>query len=159
MSAPAEITGWQSLCSQEKKTIFKSNNLSLLTTCASMDVTKSIPLERIDDRQKRPKIDTKSLFLLYHSGWQCFLLNHGQSKPRPAPFLIFKGGVSVEGGAEMLQNTALCSSDSKIQASDLTTYTAITAQGLLLPLGNNNACQHLRLKVCPPGCWLVSALL
>lgn len=69
-------------------TVFKRNNLSLLTTCVSMDVTKSIPLERIDDRQDRLKIDTKSLFLLYHSGLQSFLLTHCHSQPRPAPGLV-----------------------------------------------------------------------
>lgn len=63
------------------ETAFKRNNLSPLTTCISMDVTKSIPLERIDDRQGRLKIDTKSLFLLYHSGLRSFLLTHCQSRP------------------------------------------------------------------------------
>lgn len=63
------------------ETVFKRNNLSLLTTCVSMDETKSIPLERIDDRQDRLKIDPNSLFLLYHSGLRSFLLTHCQSQP------------------------------------------------------------------------------
>lgn len=66
-----------------KESVLKRNSLSLLTTCVPMDLTKSIPLERIDDRQGRPKIDTNSLFLLYHSGLRSVLLTHYQSQPRP----------------------------------------------------------------------------
>lgn len=115
------------------ETVFKGNNLSLLTTCVSMDVTKSIPLERIDDRQDRLKIETKSLFLLYHSGLQFFLLTHSQSQPCPVPGLMLKGGVNAEGGVETLQITALSSSDGKVQALDVTRrIQQLQQQGLLL---------------------------
>lgn len=118
-----------------EETVFKRNNLSLLTTCVSMDVTESIPLKRIDDRQDRLKIETKSLFLLYHSGLQFFLLTHCQSQPSPVPGLMLKGGVNAEGGVETQQITALSSSDGKVQALDLTTRTQqLLHQGLLLLL-------------------------
>lgn len=117
------------------ETVFKRNNLSLLTTCVSMDVTKSIPLERIDDRQGRLEIDTKRLFLLYHSRLQSFLLTHRQSRPRPAPGLMLKGGVNAEGGVETLQITALSGSGDKVQALDLTKCTLqLLHRGLLLLL-------------------------
>ena len=102
------------------ETVFKRNNLSLLTTCVSMDVTKSIPLERIDDRQGTLKIDAKGLFLPPHTDLQSFLLTHCQSQPRPVPGLMLKGEVNAEGGAEMLQTTALSGSDDKVQALDFT---------------------------------------
>lgn len=54
-------------------TVFKRNNLSLLTTCVPIDVTESVPLERTDDRRDPLKLDTKSLFLPHHSGLQSFL--------------------------------------------------------------------------------------
>lgn len=100
------------------ETVFKRNNLSLLTTCVSRNVTKSMPLERIDERRGRLRIDTESLFLLYHSGLQSFVLTHYKSWPRPAPCLMLKGGVNAEGGVETLQITALSGSVDKVQATD-----------------------------------------
>lgn len=115
------------------ETVFKRNNLSLLTTCVSRDVTKSMPLERIDERQGRLGKDTKSLFLLYHSGLQSFVLTHYESQPRPAPCLMLKGGVNAQGGMETLQITALSGSVDKVQALDLPTCALqLLHQGLLL---------------------------
>lgn len=79
-----------------------------------MDVTRSMPLKRIDNRQGRLKIAPKSLFLQHHSGLESFPLTHRQSQPRPAPGLMLKDGVNAEGGVEMLQITALSGSDGKV---------------------------------------------
>lgn len=73
------------------------------------------------------RTDTKSLFLLYHSGLQSLLLTHCQAQPQPVPGLLLKGGVKSEGGVETLQITALSGYDGKVQALHLTRHIAITA--------------------------------
>lgn len=92
---------------------------------------KSIPLERIDDRQDRLKIDPKCLFLLYHSGLTVFSTD---SLPVTAPSCP-RSDVNAEGGVETLQITALSGSDGKVQALDLTRRTQqLLQQGSLLLL-------------------------